>query len=143
MPRGVAFFGHWPRSWRLWVFWTAALSVVVLSLMPTHNLPSAVMDVWDKAQHALGFAGLALLGGLAYGKRLWRLAVGLLLLGALIELAQAATGWRQGDVLDWLADAVGVLVGLLVFWGLWPKVRAQTGSASSGRPSTNTFNSPG
>jgi len=34
--------------------------------------------------------------------------VGLLLLGAVIEVAQAATGWRVGDVADWVADAVGV-----------------------------------
>ena len=33
--------------------------------------------------------------------------------GALIELAQAASGWRYGDWRDWVADAVGVVVAYL------------------------------
>ena len=36
---------------------------------------------------------------------------GLLAYGALIELAQAATGWRQGDVADWVADQVQSYIG--------------------------------
>jgi hypothetical protein len=35
----------------------------------------------------------------------------------LIELAQSATGWRQGDGLDLLADGAGIALGtgLLLF----------------------------
>jgi len=36
----------------------------------------------------------------------------LLVFGGLIELAQAATGWRHGEWADWLADAVGLALGL-------------------------------
>lgn len=107
-------------SWvRLTGFWMAALAVLVLSLTPVDHLPPQVMNLWDKAQHALGFAGLTVLGLWAYPDRARWVLVGLLLYGAFIELAQSATGWRHGDVLDLLADAVGVLVGA----GLWGTVR--------------------
>lgn len=98
-------------------FWACLLAVVVLSLLPGERLP-AVFAWWDKAQHALGFALLTGLGLLAYGRARWRLPAGLLLLGALIELAQGASGWRTGDWLDLLADAVGIVLALLL-WRLF------------------------
>ena len=94
------------------VFWALLLTVAVLSLMPTGYLPPQVFSLWDKAQHALAFATLAALGLLAYPHRRWRLLTGLLVFGGLIELAQAATGWRQGEWADWLADAAGLALGL-------------------------------
>lgn len=96
-------------------FWACLVAIVVLSLLPGDRLPS-VFAWWDKAQHALGFALLTGLGLFAYAQARWRLPVGLLLLGAAIELAQGASGWRQGDWLDLLADAVGILGSLLLWW---------------------------
>jgi len=93
-------------------FWLAALSIGVLSLMPAQHLPSQAFDIWDKAQHAIGFAMLALLGQRAYPNNTIGLMFGLLCYGAVIEIAQSATGWRQGDPQDWLADGLGVLAGL-------------------------------
>jgi VanZ family protein len=95
--------------------WFAALSgVVILSLTPVDHLPPQVFDVWDKAQHAFGFSVLAVLGVWAYPRRVGRLALGLLALGGVIEVAQSMTGWRYGDAADWVADAVGVMVGVPV-----------------------------
>lgn len=48
-----------------------------------------------------------------------RVFVGLLLTGAFIELAQLASGWRQGELVDLLADFVGVVMGT----GLWMGTR--------------------
>jgi VanZ family protein len=70
--------------------------------------------MWDKAQHAGGFMLLTLLGGLAYPRPQARVLFGLLGYGALIEMAQAATGWRNGDLLDLLADAIGIGLGSLI-----------------------------
>ena len=95
-------------------FWILCGVVVMLSLLPVDQLPPATLDVWDKAQHALGFALLTTAGWLAYPRQRARLASGLLLLGAGIELAQSFTGWRQGDAWDWLADAVGIAIVMLV-----------------------------
>ncbi len=107
-------------------FWLAAVSVGALSLMPVQHLPSQVFDIWDKAQHAAGFAVLTLLGRAAYPRRPIGLVLGLLGYGAVIELVQSATGWRYGDAQDWLADAVGVLGG----WALsatWRRAPWRTG----------------
>lgn len=101
------------------VFWCALATVVVLSLLPVPMLPP-VFNFWDKAQHALGFFGLTLLALLAYPDKSQRqLAVGLLLAGGFIELAQSASGWRRGDWLDFVADAVGVVMAVAL-WLCWP-----------------------
>ncbi|OBS31679.1 MULTISPECIES: hypothetical protein [Tepidimonas] len=96
-------------------FAAALLAVTVLSLLPPRHLPQVAVDVWDKAQHALAYAGLALLAWAGWPRAPWAVvAAALLAHGAAVELAQQASGWRQGDPLDWLADAVGVGMG----WGL-------------------------
>lgn len=98
------------------IFWLALLVLTTLSLMPTGLLPPQVFSLWDKAQHALGFGGLTLLGLLAYPHQRVRLALLLLAHGGLIEVAQAATGWRYGEWMDLLADAVGIAVVTGVWW---------------------------
>lgn len=98
-------------------FWSAAVLIGVLSLMPTAFLPPQAFDVWDKAQHAGAFAVLALLGSSAYPGRFWTVCLGLLAYGGAIELAQSATGWRYGDWQDGLADAVGIALGSAVALG--------------------------
>lgn len=95
-------------------FWCGLLILTVLSLLPVENLPPQVLDVWDKAQHAAGFALLTASGLLAYGRHATRLCSGLLVHGGLIELAQSFTGWRYGDWADLLADAIGILMGALL-----------------------------
>jgi VanZ family protein len=96
------------------LFWLLLLLTLWFSLIPGNQVPSQ-LHFWDKAQHALGFAGLAFLGLRAYPDRIRQLMFGLMLLGAGIECAQALTGWRQGDWADWLADCVGLLMG----YGAW------------------------
>ena len=64
----------------------------------------------DKVEHALLFAGLAILGIAGWPRRAGVLAAGLLAYGAAMEVAQSTTAYRVGDPLDWLADAVGLLI---------------------------------
>ena len=83
----------------------------VLFLMPTEFLPDeSIFSWWDKAQHALVFGVLALLGLLAYPTRIHLIFWGLLIYGAVIEVLQSLSGWRQGDVYDWYADTMGVVL---------------------------------
>ncbi|RDD92322.1 VanZ family protein [Acidovorax sp. BoFeN1] len=107
---------QWLHRGLLVCFWSAALGVAVLSLMPIAYLPPQVFSLWDKAQHALAFTALALLGLLAYPRQPWRMVLALLAFGGAIELAQAATGWRYGEWSDWLADAVGLAAGWALAW---------------------------
>ena len=60
---------QWLHRGLLVCFWSAALGVAVLSLMPTNYLPAQVFSLWDKAQHALAFTALASLGLLAYPRQ--------------------------------------------------------------------------
>lgn len=101
-------------------FWACLLGVVVLSLTPVQQLPPQVFSLWDKAQHAGGFVVLTLLGLCAYPHRAMALLVAMLALGVGIEVAQSATGWRYGDVADWVADAVGVAAA----YALWRLLQA-------------------
>ncbi len=102
-----------PLLGRRALFAAAAATVLVLSLTPVAHLPSQVFDLWDKAQHAGGFAALTVLACWAWPGSVSRVVFGLLLYGLLIEVAQSATGWRHGDLWDWVADATGVCAGVL------------------------------
>ena len=104
-------------------FWACLLGVAVLTLTPVQHLPPQVFSLWDKAQHAGGFVVLTLLGLWAYPQRAVTLLAAMLALGVGIEVAQSATGWRYGDVADWVADAVGVAAGYAL-WRLLQVVRA-------------------
>lgn len=98
------------------IFWLSVALLTVASIVPVTLLPPQSVDVWDKAQHAFGFAWLAFLGLLSYPHRPTVVAVSLLAHGGAIELAQAATGWRYGEWLDLTADGVGILLGTLAWW---------------------------
>ena len=104
------------QRWSRRIFWLLLLIVIALTLSPIAYLPQQAFSLWDKAQHALAFATLAALGALAYPRRIGLLVLSLLVFGGAIELAQAATGWRSGDLADWLADSVGLVAGLPLAW---------------------------
>jgi len=101
------------------VFWSSLLGIFVLSLLPGEQLPPQVVQIWDKAQHALGFLWLGLCGHSAYPRRPLTVLAGIMLAGVVIELAQAITPWRQADWQDWIADAVGALAASI----LWRSAR--------------------
>ncbi len=91
------------------LFVIVLLAVFWLALLPAPEVPRLV--AWqDKIEHAVLFAALALLALAAWPQQAPRIAGGLLLYGAAMEVAQALTAHRVGDPLDWLADATGLLV---------------------------------
>jgi VanZ family protein len=94
-------------------FFVVLAAVFWLALLPVPDMVTLVS--WqDKVEHALMFALLALHGVAAWPRQPLRVAAGLLAYGLAMELAQSATSYRQGDLLDWLADAAGVAAALLV-----------------------------
>lgn len=110
----MAFATSAPRPLRLGLFALAVLAVLWGSLSPVTALPS--VSLWDKAQHALGYLALALLGAWAFAP-LGRLAAGLVLMGLAVEVLQATMNLgRQGDLADGLANTVGVLAGVSAAW---------------------------
>lgn len=95
-------------------FWLLLLTLTILSLLPVAFLPPPSFSIWDKAQHALGFAALTGIGLLAYPRLRFWMPLLMLLHGGFIEVAQAATGWRNGEWLDLLADAIGIALALVI-----------------------------
>ena len=93
-------------------FFAALAVVLVASLLPPASLPP-VHTGWDKADHALTWMALGLLGMLAWPQRKLRVLAGLVVFGGAVELLQGLTGWRQPEWADLLADVLG-LVGAVV-----------------------------
>ena len=85
--------------------------------------PPPAIPFQDKIFHALAFACLAGPGVLVLPRRyLWFWVAHMVALGGGIELVQArGDEGRSGDVLDFAADVVGILVALGV--GRWLRAR--------------------
>jgi VanZ family protein len=94
----------------------AAVAVLLwLCLAPSSALPQPP-NLSDKLEHAIAWFVLTALGLLFWPASWRRVALFALGLGLAIEGLQMAAGFgRQGDWLDFAADAVGVLVALAVF----------------------------
>ena len=103
-----------PAAVRIAAFAVACCVIAWLSLSPSEALPQG-LTFWDKAEHALAYLGLSLLGAWAFPGRLGRLAVGLFLAGVGVEILQSTMGLgRQGDPYDAVANSTGIAVGLLI-----------------------------
>jgi VanZ family protein len=112
--------------------WTALAAYWVTLFVGTHLPPQQALPLpamSDKVIHALAYGGLAVLLSLALSRRRqWRIALALSVLAvlggyaAVDELLQIPVG-RHGDVLDWVADMIGVLTALAA-WSLWSRRRA-------------------
>ena len=98
-----------PRLWRA-VFVLTVLAILVLALAPMPPSPRSVPNA-DKVQHAFAFFVLWVMGARTGWWRTLALAGMLLALGALIELAQGLTGYRDASWPDLAADAVGIALG--------------------------------
>jgi len=106
--------------------------VTYLALRPAN--PQVVVEGWDKVNHLLAFLVLAAVGVAAmpapapWAER-WT-AFWLLAYGAWIEWAQTLTATRQAEFLDWVADAVGILIGLALARWLGARRRRRANRAN-------------
>lgn len=111
---------HHANRWRL-------ASIVILFIV----LSAALMPtVWfwddkiralfwfesvDKWLHGITFLTLSLwFAGLYPAKSYWRIALGLLLFGLVIEICQYKISYRSFDWIDVAADAAGIISGLAI-----------------------------
>ena len=105
-------------------FWRALLAVLVLVVSWFAFKPASGTEEFnqlDKLQHAFAFAILAVVASLAWpagSRHTWRIALALLAYGLLIELVQSRLPTRTASAADWMADAVGLALGLLVMRAL-------------------------
>lgn len=96
------------------IFWLILIFMTGVFLGPDNYFTNQIFNWWDKAQHALAFGVLMVLGAIAYAKKTAYVFIGLMIYGASIEFLQYKSGWRHGDLFDWFAD----VVGLIVAWAL-------------------------
>ena len=114
------------RRPRLWLaLWGLLLAGVVIgSLLPADDLPAPQFVGFDKLEHAFGYGVLSAYAVMLFARRrtqAW-VAMGLVLLGIAIEIAQASwTSTRSGDPGDVLADLLGVLAGLSIASTAWAR----------------------
>lgn len=95
------------------------IAVVYLSLikMPKLNVTIKFGHL-DKIQHCIAYLCLSLSWLVSTKKRIKKFIVVLLCIvfGMIIEVLQhTLTSYRTGDVLDVVANTIGILIGLLVF----------------------------
>lgn len=70
---------------------------------------------FDKWLHGVTFLVLAVwFSGMVKASAYWRVGLGLLLFGVLIELCQRAVNYRSAEWLDLGADAAGIILGLSI-----------------------------
>ncbi len=69
--------------------------------------------MWDKLNHALAYGVLAVSGGIGFKgwRSLLMVGIGLVVLGAGLELAQSLSPDRDGSITDALANFIGVAIG--------------------------------
>ncbi|WP_020676094.1 VanZ family protein [Geopsychrobacter electrodiphilus] len=93
-------------------FWGFLLFCSYLGLIP--SLPQALEGYSDKALHSLGYLALFLSCSLAYHQRFsWKLIFAALLgYSVMIEVIQHFIPHRQFSLLDILANAFGLTLGL-------------------------------
>ncbi|WP_374086357.1 VanZ family protein [Methylomicrobium lacus] len=97
--------------WRF-IFWTSLIAILFLALMPAG--PEMPTTGWDKLNHLLAFAVLAVLGRRGYPGRKPAVFIGLLFYAGLIEVLQSFTPYRFAEWADLFADGLGLIIG----WGL-------------------------
>lgn len=93
-----------------------ALGVIIIaigSVMPGKQLPSSLP--WDKALHFVGYFGLGFLARMGSDRRpAWLLMVACIVFSLAIEIAQMFIPNRGFEWQDLVANALGVVSGVLV-----------------------------
>ena len=129
--------------WRVAGFLLLAVALLA-SLMPAfwgwpdrQEFVSWFLQV-DKWLHGIAFAALAVwFSGQYHRRSYWRIALGLLAFGVLIEACQGLVRYRSSEWLDVAANAVGITVGLAVAlaglggWSLWLENRLVRSKATT------------
>lgn len=118
---------HWLRQIDAWLLLPAILIVVWGELTHINVAQDLEINVWDKALHFTAYFGLAMMATIAVRAKprrfLWW-ALGLIVLGGVLEIAQGLTG-RDADIWDEVANTLGVVCGAAVAWSGIALLRAR------------------
>lgn len=114
LPDGNAGGSFGPLRW--WRALLAVLVIVVCVLAVVPTPPRQLSTGWDKMNHLLAFACLAVTARFGYPGRRAPVAIvlGLLAFGGLIEIVQAFVPERRSEWIDVMADAIGIAAGMVI-----------------------------
>lgn len=89
---------------------------MALTLLPAVTIPAATwLTQVDKLYHMIAFAALVIPAALFDRGAVRWMVIGGLILGAAIEFIQPSVG-RHADMMDFFADATGLMLGLGLGW---------------------------
>lgn len=98
--------------WRVLLVMSVA-AITTLMWLPTSSLPQ--VNMWDKVQHFLVFAGLGFLALKSFPNMLLKnMLLTLVMYGFITELGQALIPSRSFSVGDLLADTLGAMIIFLL-----------------------------
>ena len=90
------------------------IAVEYLALTPQSF--EIIESFWDKQNHLMAFMVLSLLVSLGYNRLTTAHKIGLLMgMGLQIEVTQYFIPGRSFSLWDWLADGLGILLGLAIY----------------------------
>ena len=106
------------RRWRI-AGAVVLLGVFAATLIPAFwlwpNVARVTLFAFDKWLHGITFLFLAVwFSGQYSRKRYVRIGMGLFVFGIIIELCQRMVSYRTAELMDLLADTVGIAVGLAI-----------------------------
>ncbi len=97
------------------LFWLALAGSYVLAVMPQQSVPG-LTPFSDKGNHLLAFSILTLLLLDAYRVKYLSAFTWMIVYGIFIEVSQLFAVNRHGELLDVVADSIGVVIGILLYW---------------------------
>lgn len=107
--------GDLPRPIRVGLYAVAVGILLFMCLAPTRDLPGADL-FWDKWEHVTAWFVLTTTGFILAPRRPRAIVVFAIALGAGIEILQATLTvfGRDGDILDLVADTLGVFAAMVI-----------------------------
>ena len=96
------------------LFWLALIGSYIFALVPQDIAPK-IGSLSDKSIHFIAFAVLTLLLRFAYSVTLFQTFLLLLMYAVFIEFSQLFTPNRSAEILDIVADIIGIGIGLLFY----------------------------
>lgn len=105
-------------SWR-WHLASFFLLVFVMIAALVPKLPfqdlTSQFNISDRVMHIVAFTFLAVwFSGQHERRSYWRIALGLIAFGVLIELVQGTISYRTSEWMDLVSDTAGITTGLII-----------------------------
>ena len=122
---------RWLRSWGPALLWAA----LIFTVSGRSSIPVGLPNGLDKAAHLCVYLVLGICLAWGFGDRPRGQAAAILMglaYAATDEIHQVYVPGRSGDPFDWVADAVGVMLGVVLLNRFFPRTVA-AGDASRQR----------